>query len=172
MADKKEYVSFITPLGRARYPKLDKQDTYEGKEVGYKCDLVLDDADMAKVQKIIDDAVKQLAPGGKLKNGKKTPIREDEEGNKFLTFKSYNKVPLFKAKGKDKYPEDTILGGGSLIRMKVSLTIGNGHLVGYMNAIQVAELKQGSDGGFDDLEGFDNDDDDSFGDEGDGDLDI
>lgn len=170
---KEDYVSFVTPLGRARYPKLHQQDVYEGKEVGYKCDIVFDDADFAKVEKIINDAVKQLAPKGKLNNGKRTPIREDNEGNKYLTFKSYNKVPLFKAKGKDKYPEDTILGGGSLIRMKVSVAIKNGHLTGYLNAIQVAELKQGSDGGFDDLDGYEGGDDDSFGDDGDdGDLDI
>jgi len=169
---KKDYVHFTTPLGRARYPKLDQQDVYEGKEVGYKVGLILDDDDLPAVQKIIDDAVKQLVPGGKLKNGKRTPIREDKDGNPYLEFKSYNKVPLFGAKGNKKLPEDTKVGAGSKLRVKVSLTVGNGHLVGYMNAIQVAELKQGADGGFDDLDGFDNSSDDSdFGDD-DGGLDI
>lgn len=173
MADKKTYISFMTPLGRARYPKLDKQDVYEGKEVGYKLDIVFDDADLAKIKKAIEDAQKQLFPNGQKKN-KNTPIREDKDGNEYVTFKSYQKVPLFGAKGSQKLPEDTIVGGGSLVRAKVSLTEGNGHLVGYMNAVQVAELKRGGGDSFDDLDGFDSGSDDTdFSDVGgDGDLDI
>jgi hypothetical protein len=172
---KNEYVSFVTPLGRARYPKLDKQDVYEGKEVGFKIGLMVEDGDLARVQKTIDDAIKQLAPKGKLNNGKKTPLREDKDGNAYLEFKSYRKTPLFGPKGSQKLPENTKLGGGSLIRVKASMTILNGHLVGYMNAIQVAELKQGGGDDFDDLDGFDDtssDDSDGFSDVGGDDLDI
>lgn len=151
---KQEYISFVTPLGRARYPKLDKQDVYEGKEVGYKLGLIFENDDLKKVEKVFEDAIKQLT-GGALKKGKATPLKEDKEGNAYVEFKSYRKVPLFAAKGGVKFPEDTKLGGGSLVRAKVSLGIGNGHLVGYLNGVQVAELKQGgSEGGFDDLDGF------------------
>lgn len=169
---KNEYISFITPLGRARYPKLDKQDVYEGKEVGYKCGIIFDEDDLATVEAAFDDAVKQLFPKGKRPKG--TPLRQDKDGNPYVEFKSYQKVPLFAAKGNKKLPEDTRLGGGSTIRAKVSLTVGNGYLVGYLNAIQVAELVKGGDaGGFDDLEGFENPaDEDGFGDVDDGGLDI
>jgi hypothetical protein len=174
MSDKKDYVSLNTGLGKARYPKLDKQDTYEGKEVGYKCGLVLEGKALAEAKKDIDAAIAKLAPGGKLKAGKKSPLRETEDGTFYIEAKSYNKVPLFKPKGGEKFPESTKLGGGSTIRMKLSLTLGNGHLVAYMNAIQVAELVSGGSDGFDDLDGYEQpeEDDSSFGDTDDLDLDI
>lgn len=159
---KQDYISFVTPLGRARYPKLDKQDMYEGKEVGYKLDIIFDDADLAKVQAFIDDAVSKLAPNGKLAKNKQTPIREDKDGNSFFTAKSYNKVPLFGTKGNVKLPDTTIVGGGSTVRAKVSVKIGNGHLVAYLNSVQVAELKSGSGDGFDDLDGFEDNTDGAF----------
>lgn len=172
MSDKKEYVSLTTGVGKARYPKLDKQDTYEGKEVGYKCGIVLEGKALARTKKDIEDAIKKLAPGGKLKAGKKSPLRETEEGEVYIEAKSYNKVPLFKANGEDKFPEGTKLGGGSTIRMKLSLTMGNGHLVAYMNSIQVGNLVEGSADGFDPMDGFDEDDTDDEGTSEGDDLDI
>lgn len=154
MSDKKDYYRFVTPFSTARYPKLDKQDTYEGKEVGYKCDMNLEGDVLAEIQKHEAAAIAQLAPGGKMKNGKKTFLRETDDGDFFLTAKSYNKVTLFGAKGKQKLPEDTVVGGGSTIRMKVSVTIGNGHLVAYINSIQVAKLVEGGADGFDDADDY------------------
>jgi hypothetical protein len=172
MSDKTQYVNIVTGVGKARYPKLDKQDTYNGQEVGYKCGIVLEGKALARAKKDIDDAIAKLAPGGKLKKDKKSPLRETEDGEFFIEAKSYNKVPLFKANGEDKFPEGTKLGGGSTIRMKLSLKMGNGHLVAYMNSIQVGVLVEGSSDGFDAMDGFedtDNDDEDTS--EGD-DLDI
>lgn len=172
MSDKKEYVYIQTGVGKARYPKLDKQDTYQGKEVGYKCGIILEGKALARTKKEIEDAIKTLAPGGKLKAGKLSPLRETDEGEFYVEAKSYNKVPLFRANGEDKFPEGTKLGGGSTIRMKLSLTMGNGHLVAYINSIQVGTLVEGGGSdGFDPMDGFDEENDDEDTSEGD-DLDI
>lgn len=162
---KSESISYVTPLGRARYPKLDKQDVYEGKEVGYKLGIIFDDADFKRVENAINEAIAKLAPEGKLRKGKATPIKEDKEGNQYVEFKTYQKVPLFGAKGSVRLPEGTIVGGGSLVRAKVTFRCDqktNGHLVGYLNSVQVAELVKGGGAGFDDVEGFDTPDHEGF----------
>lgn len=174
MSDKKEYYAFTLPLSPARYPKLLKQDTYEGKEVGYKCGQALEGKALAEVRKHVDAAIEKLAPGGVLKKGKQSPLREDSEGNSYFEAKSYKKVALFAAKGNKKLPEDTNVGSGSTIRMKVAMTMGNGHLVAYINGIQVAKLVEGNSEGFDDVEGddFDTGDDEGFEDTDGDNLDI
>lgn len=173
---KQEYIEIVTPLGKARYPKLDKQDTYEGKEVGYKIGIILEDEALEKVRAQIDAAVKTLLPNAGKKGPKFTPLREDKDGNEYLEFKSYKKTPLFGPKN-NKLPEGTAekLGGGSIIRIKGSMTASNGGVVGYLNGIQIAKLVERGTGGFEELdegsyeefasEGFDEV-------EGDGGLDI
>jgi len=173
---KKDYYSFVTPLGRARFPKLDKQDMYEGKEVGYKLGIVFEGEALKKVQAEVEKAIAALTGGSGLKKGKKTPLREDEKNDTtYFEAKSYKLVPLVGAKASQKLPAGTKVGGGSLVRAEVSLSIGNGHLVAYMNGVQVAELKQGGGSGFDDLDGFDDQPDvesEGFSDVGADDLDI
>jgi hypothetical protein len=174
---KQQYFDIVTPLGKARYPKLDKQDVYEGKEVGYKIGVILSEADLAKVEAEVEKVTKA---GGftDRKRPKFTPIREDKDGNPYVEFKSYKLVPLFGPKGGVKLPEDTraILGGGSIIRVRGSMTISNGGITAYMNSIQVGKLVERQSGGFDDLddgyEDFDHGDDSDMGDINDADLDI
>jgi hypothetical protein len=163
MSDKKQYVSFQTPVGKARYPKLDKQDEYKGKEVGYKCGILLEAKDVPKVKKTIADAIKTLLPGGKLKEGNKSPLNETADGEWYIEAKSYKKVPHFMANGKDEYPSSIRLGGGSTIRMKLSLSEGNGHLVAYINSVQIGKLIEKGHDGFDAMDGFDEDEGDNYG---------
>jgi hypothetical protein len=155
---KQQYINLVTPLGKARYPKLAKQDVYEGKEVGYKCGITFDDEKVqAKFEAQVEEAIRTLLPTVGRKGPKFSPMREDRDGNTYFEFKSYKKVPLFGAKASEKLPEETVVGGGSVVRLKVSLTASNGGVTGYMNAIQVAKLEQGGGDGFDDLEGYDDD---------------
>lgn len=169
MADKKVYTKFVTGLGAARYPKLIEQDVYKGKEVGYKCGIILDDKMLAVVRKTITAALKAsgmkttLKDDGMQSNGKNTPLHQDKDGTFYFEAKSYKKTPLFRADGKDKFPEGTKLGSGSTIRIDTVLTEGNDHLVAYMNGIQVAKLVEGGSDGFDAIEGYESDDDDTEG---------
>lgn len=160
MSKKTEYINFKTPIGKARYPKLEKQDVYDGKEVGYKFGLILEDADLAQVQAQVDEAVKTLL--GSPKNGPKfTPIREDKEGNPYVEFKSFKKKPVFTAKGvklDDESSEKIAarIGGGSLARLSVSLCASNKGIAGYFNSIQLVKLvEKGSGDSFEAVEGFD-----------------
>src|ERR1044072_8273179 len=153
---KGEYLKLMTPLGKARYPKLEKQDTYDGEEVGYKLGMTFDDPkSWAVIKKAVKEAQAKLAPGKKVKG---TIIRTYKDGNEYIEFKSYKKTPVFGRKAGEKLPEDKILGGGSIIRVDASLTFKNGYITGYMNGVQVAKfIEKGSGGAFDDLEGFDDD---------------
>jgi len=155
MAQKKEYVNLTSPLVVARYPKLGQQDVYDGKEVGYKLGcLPHDEAAWEKFKSDIEEASEKLTKAAGKKTAKFTPVREDKEGNEYIEFKSYKKVPLFAPKGGKKLPEGTLakIGGGSLLRVQVSLTFSNGGVTGYMNSIQLAKLVEKGEGGFDDLD--------------------
>lgn len=172
---KQDYINFTTPLGVARYPKLEKQDTYEGKEVGFKIGLIFKDQ---KDLDAIEAKIAEAATAGGLNPSKLrfSPIREDKEGNAYVEFKSFKPRPVFGPKGQ-KLSEDTrsSIGGGSILRLNVALTSSNKGVTGYFNSIQIAKLvKKGEGGGFDQLEGYDDEPtgDEGFGDLPDADIDI
>jgi hypothetical protein len=177
LADKKVYVNFVTPPGTARFPKLHKKDVYKGKETKYVLDLTFGPEEAKIVKAAIKDAQKKIfgstAPDGhpwKKKTDKKT--KEDIE---YFHTTSGRVVPIFMKDGQTKLPEGKILGGGSKVRCKISFTEGNGYLVAYVNAVQVAKLVEGGgDGGFEEWEedGDDGSSQDGFGAMDDDDLDI
>jgi hypothetical protein len=159
---KKVYVNFVTPLGTARFPKLHKKDVYKGKETKYVLDIVFDDAETAKVKDAIKAAHKQIFGSEKPESTpwKKKTDKKTGQPVEYLHATTKNICPLFMKDGQTKLPEGKILTGGSKIRAKISFTEGNGHLVAYVNAVQVAKLVEyDGGGGFDELEGFDDDDD-------------
>lgn len=160
MSEKKDYINFKTPLGKARYPKLDKQDVYKGNDVGFKFGLTFDDPkDLAAIEAQVEAATKKWFPGRKAP--KFTPIREDKEGNVYVEFKAFKKRPVFTAKGVklDDASSEKIaarIGGGSIVRLSVSITESNGGIAGYFNSIQLAKLvERGSGDSFEAVEGFD-----------------
>jgi hypothetical protein len=161
----------ISPRGTAVYPKLDVEDVYEGKPVGYKVELRMD-ADEAKgVFSEYQDAIdalyaktkKELEPAKARKLQTNDLLIDHGDGTVSVKFSSHYKPAIFDAKGKliKKVPE---IWGGSVV--KVAFDVGGTYVknskVGfklYMTAVQILELKTKgvaglSNGVFDAEEGY------------------
>jgi hypothetical protein len=142
-------VSFTTPIGVARYPKISKPDTTgDYADNKYKTDLVLSPSDMKEVKKTINEFAKQEY--GDLK-GIKLPFgeakdKETGEVTEFVRFKSARKPIIIDAK-RNKVPDDVDIFGGSKIRVGGTLNAykkaGNKGVNIYLNAVQVIELVTG-----------------------------
>lgn len=143
-------MTFTTPIGAARFPKITKPDTTgEYADNKYKTDVVFSDADLKAVRAEIeafakkeygDDLSKIRLPIGEWED------KETKEVTKYVRFKSARKPVVIDAK-RNKIPEGVEIGGGSRIRVAGTLnaykTGGTKGVNIYLNAVQVIELQEG-----------------------------
>jgi hypothetical protein len=155
-------VTFTTPIGVARYPKISSPDTTgEFADNKYKTDVVFSDADLKAIKAKCLEFAKAELPGvkdPKLPVGKHTD-KETGEVTEFVRFKSARKPVIIDAK-RNKLPANVEVGGGSRIRVGGTLNAytkgGNKGINIYLNAVQVIELQQGfSINDFEEYEGDD-----------------
>jgi hypothetical protein len=142
-------VTFTTPIGVARFPKISKPDTTgDYADNKYKTDLVLDSADLKQVKQTITEFAKKEY--GDLKNIKlpfgEAKDKETGETTEFVRFKSARKPVIIDAK-RNKVPDDVEIYGGSKIRVGGTLNAykkaGNKGVNIYLNAVQVIDLVTG-----------------------------
>jgi hypothetical protein len=139
-------VTFTTPVGAARYPKISSPDTTgEYADNKFKTDVVFSDADFKDLKAKITEFAKAELPGVK---SPKLPLgehkdKETGEVTSFVRFKSARKPIIVDAK-RNRIPDDVQIGGGSKIRVGGTLAsyMGKGITI-YLNAVQVVELQQG-----------------------------
>jgi len=153
-------VTFTTPIGVARYPKISEPDTTgDYADNKFKTDVVFSDADLKALKaKVVEFAKKEL-PNVSNPQMPYHEKKDKETGEvvEFMRFKSKRKPLIIDAK-KNKVPDNVSIGGGSKIRIGATLgTYSKGKNVGvtaYLNAVQVIELQQGfSVDDFEDYEG-------------------
>lgn len=146
-----------TPFGVAKYPKLDKKDTYQGKETSFNCTLLLDAASFAKFKEEFDAKIE----GERFSVKKpKLPFKrgEDEEEGLFLLKASSNYKPSVFDSKKQELPADVKVGGGSEVRMSCEISIykDRSGISLRLNAVQVKKLVEYQGGGsasaFDEVE--------------------
>lgn len=144
---KSVYINFVTPIGIARFPKIDAPDTTgQYADNKYKTELVLDDADTKAFKKVLQDAVKQLLPNEK---NVRIPIKTSKkDGVVSFIFKSHKK-PVIVDAARNRVPEGVAIGPGSRIRISGSLTDyesrGDYGITAYFDACQVIELRERHD---------------------------
>ena len=163
---KTERVNLILPAGEAVYPHLNELNVFKpekGEEQrNYKTYVRYDDETRAKVEAMLMEAAKKIGhPNPKATPWKeiKVPGGEDGETETVLQAKSGEKrrPTLFDAKNQT-IPVSVIVGGGSKIRLDVSVNYYKGFGGGinlYINAVQVLELVEGGEKSrFEETEGF------------------
>jgi hypothetical protein len=159
---------FITPVGLARYPKLDEVDVYQpldkkGKPSGaekrrFITGIIFSDTDLAAVQARLKAKAAELLPDCE---SPKLPIKKDKKtGQLFLEATSGEKYrpAVFDAKN-NKIPGGLAIGGGTKMKLDVSINAYEGFGGGinlYMNAVQVLDLVEKGVGksNFDEAEGY------------------
>jgi hypothetical protein len=179
MATKK--TTFITPPVIAVWPKLDTPDSYQAKDrkgnpkgepkVRYTTDVKAapgHEEAFDKMRKSIEAYAKKVLPDiDKPKTPFKPEMEKDgdkrvETGKLLMTATSgvKYKPPVFDAKN-NKLPEGLAIGGGSLIRLEVSLndyeiSDDNAGVNLYINAVQVLDLVEKGVGksNFEEADGF------------------
>lgn len=148
---------FRTPSGVAQYPWLNEADTQFNEEGIYKTNLIIGAAD---AKEMVDEmkayAKEQL--GDKLKRAR-FPYKTDEEtGDIIFTVKSKMKPKFYDTAG-TYIPDNNVprIFGGSVLRLKGSYAAyDKGANVGVsmqLNQVQIIEVSQGRDDGFDAVEG-------------------
>jgi hypothetical protein len=146
---------FVSPKGRASYPKLTKPDTKFNPEGVYSTGLIIPKEAAAPFQAIIEEAFVEEF-GQKALPKANWPWSENEEGELVFKFKSKNKPTLFDSKGKP-IKSDLNIGSGSVL--KVAGGIGCRQVSGkyyatlYLNSVQVIELVEFSSSAFGEEEG-------------------
>jgi hypothetical protein len=160
---------FITPVGIAIYPKLNTVDVYQpvdkkGRPSGaekrrYITRLGFENQDdLAKVQAFLKKKAAELLPDVE---DPKLPIKKNKkDGSLSLEATSGEKYrpAIFDAKN-NKLPASVVIGGGSKLRLDVSINAYDGFGGGinlYLNAVQVLELVEGgqSKSQFEEADGF------------------
>ena len=173
-----------TPKGMAMYPYLKNPETYEGNEIGYTIQLILNEKDTQSFIAILEKelSVAQKAPFFEGKKWARTPhlsYRENNDGDIVFKFKTKHviktkngdeikrTVPIFDSKGK---PIDVTIGNGSIVRLAYTIvpyhkSSTNNGLTLYLDAVQVINLVeyQGTHStaeafGFEEEEGYSSDD--------------
>jgi Protein of unknown function (DUF2815) len=114
MSKKTPTVSFVTPFGTLRYPKVSEPDTRgEYADGKFKTDIVFSDADYAIVEKAIKAAAKELMPDAK---SLKLPLYTEWEEGKGIRLKSGYRPAVFDTKNV-KLAETVLIGGGTVARI-------------------------------------------------------
>ena len=154
-------VSFTTPVGVARFPKLTKPDTTgDYADNKYKTDLILTDAELDELEATFKKFAAEGLPGAKNPHLPISESKNKETGEvvRFVRFKSARKPILIDSK-RNRLPENVEVAGGSKIRVAGTLNCyekgGNKGVNIYLNAVQVIDLQQGFNvDDFDDEEGY------------------
>lgn len=149
---------FITPVGIARYPKLDAIDVFQpldkkGRPNGaekrrYITGIIFSESDLEGVKSKLSAKAAELIPDCE---NPKLPIKKDKKtGQFFLEATSGEKFrpTVFDAKN-NKIPAGLAIGGGSKIKLDLSINAYEGFGGGinlYMNAVQVLELVEKGEG--------------------------
>lgn len=120
-AKKRDAISWVSPWGTARFPKISSPDT-NGKfaDNKFKTDLAFEDDEMDVIEAQLRDMAKKLFPDVD-PDEVRLPIREfktreGEPEGRGLHFKSQYRPAVFDAK-KKKLPEGMKLGAGSELRI-------------------------------------------------------
>lgn len=148
-------MKFVSPKGRASYPKLTKPDTKFNPEGVYSVGLIIDKEAAAPFQAKIEEAYVEEF-GAKALPKANWPWSENEEGELVFKFKSKNKPTLFDSKGK---PIKSELNVGSGSVLKVAGAVGCRQVSGkyyatlYLNSVQVIDLVEYSSSAFGEEEG-------------------
>lgn len=160
--------------GEAVWPKLDTPDSYmapgaKEPKVEYKTNLRVTDDEIKRFRAEWSKLAKETleAEGVDLDEDwrPKLPIKKDKK-DKTLTLymASKNKPPAWDAKN-HKLPEGLVIGGGSKIKVKVSVNVypmQGGGVNLYLNGVQVLDLKAGTNrdvSPFEETEGYTRDED-------------
>ena len=157
-------VTIILPPGIAVWPKLDQVDVYQpidkkGRPSGaakrrFITRVKYTDEDRRKV----DDFLKQCLKNFNLEDGK-LPWKKDKKTGE-LTLEATSgenyRPPVFDAKNR-KVPAKVIIGGGSIIKLDVTVnpyTVFGSGINLYINSVQLLDLKQRDGNRFEETEGF------------------
>lgn len=168
MTQKSKLTRYVTPLGTANYPWLNKPDTKFNPDGDYSVALTFRDDDGQFTTLINQELEKSLAKAKELNQGKKikqadAPITENEDGSITLKFKLKAKVTpkngepfeqkpaLFDAKGKP-LDREVLIGGGTKMKVAFEVVPFYTALVGAglslrLKAVQVIDLVEYSGGG-------------------------
>ena len=158
-------LTYTTPVGTAVFPKLNTIDVYQPTHNGrpngaekrrYITNIKFSDEDHRVVDAFLKKAAKDLGvEGGKLpwkkskKNGEITLVATSGEKYRPLAVDAKNQ----------KLPADVVIGGGSKIKLNLTINAYDGFGGGincYINAVQVLELQQSGFGKspFEEAEGY------------------
>jgi len=165
MADK---ITKILPAGIAVFPKLNEIDVYQpldkkGRPNGaqkrrFITRVKFSDEDHRKVDAYLKKVAKELLPD--VENPKLPWKKDKKTGDLSLEATSGEKYrpPVFDAKN-NKVPENVVIGGGSTLKLDVTVNAYEGFGGGinlYMRAVQLLDLKQSDFGksSFEEAEGF------------------
>ena len=167
--------------GITKWAKVLEPDQY-GK---YSVNMYLDEDTLEEqtnaFNKVISDAMAQVVEAGKKVAGMADFIKEDDEGNPFLSFKldetkydgSPNKIDMYNAFGKKVEDWNELVGNGSTVKIKFMAKpyyMASTKMVGVslkfyaMQVIDLVKYSGGEDAGFGDETGgapFDTDEDNS-----------
>lgn len=137
-AEKKRYERVITPVGVARYPRLNKADEMDDK---YKLELELSEEDAeALLQRYKEVAAREGVT--------KLPYKV-KDGAFWFTFKS-KKQPTLKDSRLNVIPEGVYVRSGSRVRVVGALAPYTKHdgsgLSAYLYEVQVIEMAEGGGG--------------------------
>lgn len=164
MSKKSEGISFVTPFGILRYPKITNPDTKgEYADGKFKTDIVFSAEDYAKVEKLINDAAKQLLPEGVKDPQLPLYSWKDKEGNdegSGTRAKSKYRAVVFDVKN-TKLADALGIGGGTEARLAVTAKYykkgKNEGINLYLNKVQIRKLVEYTSADecpFDETEGF------------------
>jgi hypothetical protein len=166
-------ITKILPAGIAVFPKLSEVDVYQpvdkkGRPSGaekrrYITRVKFNDEDHRTVDAFLKKCAKELG----VEDGK-LPWKKNKKDNTLelvATSGEKYRPPVFDAKNR-KVPTSVVIGGGSKIKLDVSVNAYEGFGGGinlYINAVQLLDLKESSFGksNFEETEGFASDDKDS-----------
>lgn len=173
MAKDKNDVAFVSPMGTYRYPYLDEADFKFNEDGKFHTGLILEPEDADKVEEQCRKVFAEAFPKEKVKT-LLIPVKEDDEGNRFITAGSKYAPKKYDAKKK---PLPGPIGGGSKGRIAGLLHPfvkgANKGVTIYLYDAQVTKLVgRGSGGMMDALETEDEAEENEDNDTGNGDLDI
>ena len=146
MGAARKYVTYITPPGTAVWPKLDKPDVYQPKKgdpkIRYTCNMSFDEAVMERVKADIWNLIQEHQMD--IGENKNSPFKTDKKGNETLfAFTGKDHKPLIVDSRNKKLPDSVVVGGGSTIRLDITINPFDGFGGGvnfYINAVQVLNL--------------------------------
>jgi hypothetical protein len=157
-------VTIILPAGIAVWPKLDQADVYQptdkkGRPSGAEKRRFITRVKFnAEDHRKVDDFLKQCLKDFDLKDGKLPWKKDKKTGEPTLEATSGEKhrPPVFDARNR-KVPANVIIGGGSTIKLDVTVNAYTGFGGGinlYINSVQLLDLKQPEANRFEETEGF------------------